>query len=82
MSANHPLPHHPACSWNPHGFSEKDQVTPLSPPAVSRTGGFTVQTKATIKEMWREGSDYVLKLEDESGKEYSGTYWARDFQKA
>jgi hypothetical protein len=69
-------------SWNPHGFSERSRVKPLNPPAHSAVGAFAVNVEAIITRMWHEGNEYMLKLEDDTGNEYSGSFFARDFQPA
>ena len=80
MCMHRRAPFKPSPGWNPHGFSEKSRVRPIDPPARSAVGAFEIHTEAFVASMWREGSDYKVKLEDESGKEYSGIFYARDFQ--
>lgn len=69
-------------SWNPHGFTERSRVKPVNPPAHSAVGAFAVNVEATVKKMWHEGKEYMLKLEDDDGNEYTGNFYARDFQAA
>lgn len=71
-----------ASSWNPFGFSERARVKPKQPPAHSAAGAFSVNVEAVIARIWHEGGAYMLKLEDDDGKEYSGNFYAQDFQAA
>ena len=82
MSAYKRAPFKPLGSWNPHGFGENNMVKPINPPAWDTSGKFSVQTEARIVQIWRDGGDYKIRLEEENGPTIQGDYYASDFERA